>query len=65
MAIPRATLKIRTVEGFNLTPVQPIIPAVTTSGIRLGISEQINILKDLNKYNMHKASLDVKRKKAS
>ena len=55
IAMPSATLKISTVDGFNGTPAQPITPAVITNGIRLGISEQINILADLNKYNMHKA----------
>ena len=55
MAIPSATLKIRTVDGFKRTPAHPIIPAVTTNGITLGISEQIKIRNDLNKYSMHKA----------
>jgi hypothetical protein len=54
MAIPSATLKIKTVDGLSLTPAQPIIPAVTIKGITLGMSEHINILKDLNKYSMHK-----------
>ena len=55
IAIPRATLKISTVEGFSLTPVQPIIPAVTIKGMTLGMREQIKIRKDLNKYSIHKA----------
>src|SRR5665647_1346529 len=55
MAMPSATLKISTVEGFRRTPAQPIMPAVTTNGIKLGIREQINIRTDLNKYNIHKA----------
>ncbi len=49
MAIPNATLKMSTVEGLSRTPAQPITPAVITSGIMFGISEQISILKDLNK----------------
>src|SRR5450631_519542 len=55
IAMPSATLKISTVEGFRRTPVHPIIPAVITNGIKLGMSEQIKILNDLNKYNIHNA----------
>ena len=54
IAIPRATLKTNTVDGFKGIPVQPIIPAVIMSGIRLGMSEHNNILADLNKYNMQR-----------
>ena len=49
IAIPNATLKISTVDGLSLTPVHPIIPAVTINGITFGIREQIKILRDLNK----------------
>ncbi len=52
MAIPNATLKTSTVEGFSGTPAQPIIPAVITKGMRLGINEQIKILADLKRYNI-------------
>ena len=36
-------------EGLIGMPTHPITPAVITSGIRLGIREQINILKDRNR----------------
>ena len=49
IAIPRAILKIKTVEGFNAIPTQPIRPAVITKGITLGIKEQSKIRTDLNK----------------
>src|SRR5258706_8165102 len=55
IAIPNATLKTNTVEGFKRTPAHPIMPAVTIRGITFGIREQKSIRKDLNKYNMHKA----------
>jgi hypothetical protein len=48
-AMPNATLKTNTVDGFSGTPTQPITPAVTIKGIILGNKETINILKDLNK----------------
>ena len=41
--IPKAILKTRSVEGFNGIPNQPIIPAVKSSGMKLGISETITI----------------------
>ena len=53
--MPSATLKMSTVDGFRRTPAQPIIPAVTTNGMILGINEQIKMRNDLNKYNIHKA----------
>src|SRR5687768_3618965 len=53
--IPRATENTSTVEGFSATPTQPIIPAVIIKGIIFGISEQIRILKDLNKYSIQSA----------
>ena len=53
MAMPSATLNINTVDGLSGTPAQPIMPAVIISGTRLGTREQINILADLNKFNMH------------
>ena len=49
MAIPKATLNTSTVEGLSGTPTQPIMPAVITKGIKLGIKEQSKILADLNK----------------
>lgn len=49
IAIPSATLKTSTVEGFMAMPIQPISPAVITNGIKLGINEQSKILNDLNK----------------
>ena len=49
IAIPRATLKMSTVDGFKRTPAHPIIPAVTTKGITFGMREQIKIRNDLNK----------------
>ena len=52
MAIPNATLKMRTVDGFRATPAQPIIPAVTSNGIKFGIREQIKILKDLKRKSI-------------
>src|SRR6187397_2538442 len=52
IAIPRATLKTSTVDGLSGTPTHPITPAVITNGMRLGINEQINILADLNRYNI-------------
>ena len=48
-AIPNATLKTSTVEGFRGTPAQPIMPAVITRGIRFGIREHNKIRTDLNK----------------
>ncbi len=54
-AIPNATLNINTVDGLRAKPTQPIMPAVMISGITFGIKEQNNILKDRNKYNIHKA----------
>ena len=55
IAIPSAILKTNTVEGFNGTPAHPMIPAVITSGIRLGSREQIRIRKLRNKYSMQTA----------
>src|SRR5438067_12723219 len=55
IAIPSATLNTSTVEGFKAIPVQPITPAVTTSGTKLGIKEQSQIRNDLNRYSIHKA----------
>ena len=55
IAIPNATLKTNTVEGFSGIPTQPIIPAVISKGIILGIREQIRIRADRNKYNIHNA----------
>ena len=52
MAIPKAILNTKTVDGFKGTPTHPIMPAVITNGIKLGIKEQSKILKDLNKYNI-------------
>lgn len=49
ITIPKATLKTSTVEGFKAIPAQPITPAVTINGIKLGISELNKILIDLNK----------------
>ena len=46
IAMPRATLNINTVEGFKATPAQPIIPAVTSNGITLGMREHNNILNE-------------------
>lgn len=48
-AIPNATLKTNTVDGFKGTPAQPIIPAVITNGITFGISEHTKIRTDLNR----------------
>ena len=53
--MPKATLKINTVDGLSGIPAQPITPAVITNGITLGIKEQINILADLNKYSIQTA----------
>lgn len=47
MAIPKATLKTNTVEGFSGIRSQPINPAVIKRGITLGISDISNILADL------------------
>src|ERR1051325_7697972 len=55
MAIPSATLKIKTVEGFNGVRVHPITPAVIRRGIMFGIREQSKMRNDLNKYSIHKA----------
>ena len=52
IAMPNATLKTNTVDGFKETPTQPIIPAVISKGTILGTNEHINIGKDLNKNNM-------------
>ncbi len=49
MAIPSATLKISTVDGFSRIPTQPIIPAVTINGMTLGIKEQKRIRTDLKR----------------
>jgi len=55
IAMPRATLKTNTVDGFSGMPAQPIIPAVINRGIILGIREQTNIRAERKRYNMHNA----------
>ena len=45
-------LNINAVDGFKATPKYPIIAAVTTSGMILGINEMTIILVDLNKKAM-------------
>ena len=55
MAMPRATLNIKTVDGFILIPSHPIMPAVITKGIMFGINEQIKIRNERKRYIMHKA----------
>ena len=50
--IPNATLKTRIVDGFNGIPVKPITHAVTKRGSKLGISDIIITLYDLNRYAM-------------
>src|SRR5882724_2076100 len=55
IAIPRATLNTKTVDGFIGTPTQPITPAVISNGMILGIKEQINILIDRKRYNIQRA----------
>src|SRR5215203_2018091 len=55
MAIPSATLKIKTVDGFSGIPTHPITPAVITSGIKFGNKEHNKIFHDLNRYNIHNA----------
>ena len=55
IAIPRATLKTNTVEGFSEMPNHPIIPAVINKGTKLGINEHISMGKDRNKKIIHKA----------
>src|SRR5678810_347552 len=55
IAIPSATLKIKTVDGFKGIPTHPMTPAVITSGIKLGSKEHNKILHDLNRYNIHRA----------
>ena len=54
MAIPSATLKTSTVDGFKAMPTQPITPAVITKGIRLGINEHNNMRNERNKYNIQR-----------
>ena len=49
ITIPSATLNTITVEGFSDMPAQPIMPAVITSGTRLGISEQSKMLAERNR----------------
>ena len=55
MAIPNATLKTNTVDGFKDTPTQPMMPAVINKGTIFGTKEHIKIGKDLNKNNIQKA----------
>ena len=55
IAIPNATLKTNTVDGFKDTPIQPITPAVINNGTILCTKEHINIGKDLNKNSIHNA----------
>ena len=55
MAMPNATLKISTVEGFSGTPAQPIIPAVTSNGMILGMREHIKILTERKRKSIHNA----------
>ena len=55
IAIPNATLKTKTVDGFNDTPIQPIHPAVISNGTMLGTSEHMRIGKDLNKKSIQSA----------
>jgi hypothetical protein len=59
--IPKAILKTRIVEGFMGIPRNPIIPAVTSSGNRLGIKETNIILKDLNIHAISKAISKIAR----
>ena len=47
--MPRATLKTKTVDGFNETPTHPIKPAVINKGTILGTKEHIKMGKDRNK----------------
>ncbi|OPZ17601.1 MAG: hypothetical protein BWZ05_01311 [Bacteroidetes bacterium ADurb.BinA245] len=49
IAIPNATLKTNTVDGFSGMPIQPISPAVINNGIILGISEQARIRAERNR----------------
>ena len=53
--MPRATLNIKTVDGFNATPDQPIIPAVTNKGITFGIREHNNILNERKRKSIQTA----------
>ena len=53
--MPRATLNIKTVEGFRATPTQPIMPAVTSNGIKLGMREHNNILNERKRKNIQAA----------
>ena len=55
IAIPKATLKTNTVDGFKETPIQPMMPAVSNKGTTLGNKEHINTGKDLNKKNIQSA----------
>jgi len=53
--MPKAILKTNTVEGFMGIPKYPIIAAVKSSGIKLGISEIIIIRKEINMLAIKKA----------
>ena len=52
IAIPKATLKTNTVDGFKEIPTHPMTPAVINKGTTFGINEQMSIGKDLNKNNI-------------
>ena len=49
IAIPNATLKTNTVDGFKGICNQPINPAVINKGMTFGMREISNIRADLNK----------------
>ena len=49
MAMPNATLKTKTVEGFMATPAHPIIPAVIIKGTTFGIREHNKMRNDLKR----------------
>ena len=38
IAMPNATLKTNTVDGFNGIPTQPMMPAVMSNGMMFGMS---------------------------
>jgi hypothetical protein len=48
-------LKTITVEGLNLTPAHPMIPAVMIKGITFGTSEQMTILAFLKSISIQTA----------
>ena len=53
-AIPKATLKIITDEGFKWMPLKPIMPPVMARGIKLGTKAIRIIRKDLKRIAIMK-----------